>query len=861
MQTKSIERSVDLVEILERDVYPRLSPKQIYNWAGHNFKESGDRMRGNPPWGQSKSGSSFAVFADLGFLDSHNGQESGDPIKYVYSLKVGRYEYPKGRDWIETVKALFDMAAVPFPDREWTPEQVKAAQRRESRQTVLKLVQDYCQGILWSEAGEPDRRHLMRDRGFSEDGLRDFEIGVYPTVREVRQYLLERGIDLDFAQEIGLLTDKWEGYMTFPWATPYGQPLTLYGHQSKEWAERTGKPKKYALFNPKDDLGAWLHTKESPYLFNRAVRDRHKELVLVEGITDAAIAHQFGDTRVVACVGAMLTKDQAQILARHGIERVIIALDPDQAGDKGIESCIKSLTNVGVTPYVAPRLMEGVDPDDFILDYGIEPWKFNTSQAIHGYRWKAEQIIATADLTTDIGREIATKTALTYASSQSNQLAIEQYFSPAIEEGLGINKFQQPEPQEIIIESRIAKKLDEFDQVIAKLSDISSIESKARQFYDYTLFRKTIGLSDRELKQVWQLSQTEKKPFDAVCSHKFIGENPESRKWLIPKFIPAGSLIIWYAEGGKGKTLAAYDAVRCIASGADWLGSKVHRSHKCLIIQTEESKADTQDRLIIQGYLEEVPEETENSGVLITNEFTFSQIDELAKFIEARNIDLVVIDSLTAANQDSTATENDVAYGNMLLELRNKIVNPMGCTILVIHHENKNSGIRGSTAIKANVDFVTRLHSGGSEDKLTTTERIFEIEKARGGILGRFVVSLNTFNYHWDLTAHIDEYGNRKVVDDRLASRIIGFLRLNPDRDFTVKELVEGLENSFVTEVIRAEAEVLRRIGEIGGRYKKVQREDGTKFGFWKYYSLETQQLTEPVATMTDDEDEFEEEF
>lgn len=410
-------------------------------------------------------------------------------------------------------------------------------------------------------------------------------------------------------------------------------------------------------------------------------------------------------------------------------------------------------------------------------------------------------------------------------------------------------------PVEAKIEERLETTLSQFEQVISKLSDISTINGKAKQFYDYTKFRKEIGLSDRELKQLWQLSQLEHKPFEAVCIREFIGDDPESRKWLIPKFIPSGSLLIWYAEGGKGKTLCAYDAVRAIASGENWLGSRVHSPNKCLIIQTEESKADTQDRLIIQGYLESVPDEQ----VWITNRFTFSQIDELTEFIKKYQISLVVVDSLTTANQDNSSGENDVSYGNTILELREKIVNPLGCSVLIIHHENKNLSMRGSSAIKANVDFVVRLHSGGSEDKLSKTERIFELEKARGGVMGRYLINLDTFNYRWSLVGEVDEYGNRQTADDRLAAAIYTHLELNPNKEFTVKEIFQDLREEFSMDLIRTEIEILRRIGEVGGRYKQVTLEDGSRFGYWKYYGVNTNAVAEQVVQV--ENDEFEEEF
>ena len=374
------KQDVDLVQILEREIYPRLTAELVYNWTGHDFQRSGNRLRGKPPWGQSKSGNSFTAFDDLGFLDAHNGGETGNPVKYRHSLKVRQYEYPKGRDWLEIVQELASEAGVTLPEREWTPAQIEKARRRESRQAILRAVQEYCASILWTARGENERQHLIDERGFTSQGLTDLGIGLYPSVKEVREVLQAKGLDLSLAKQVGVLAGKWEGYMIFPWSNPYSEPLTLYGHQSKEWAAATGKPKKYALFNPKDNGKAWLHTKESPYLFNRVIRSRHKEVVLVEGITDAAIAHQFGDTRVIGCVAAMLSLDQCETMARHRIEKVTIALDPD---------ALSRLMSEGIDYSCTQKALEDIQAENshlfqFTQDTGLsyEPNSTLTASAI-----------------------------------------------------------------------------------------------------------------------------------------------------------------------------------------------------------------------------------------------------------------------------------------------------------------------------------------------------------------------------------------------------------------------------------------------------------------------------------------------
>jgi hypothetical protein len=192
------------------------------------------------------------------------------------------------------------------------------------------------------------------------------------------------------------------------------------------------------LPNPKEDGVAWEQTKRSPLYFDRARRDGHKHVALVEGVTDAALAQVHGDTRVIACVAAELSRQQVQTLARNGVCAVTICLDPDSAGDNGILSCIRSLTAAGITPYVAPRLPDGQDPDEFIQARQIDAWREHLDRAVHAYRYQAEGIIQRHQtggrISSDVAGESAMEAAVAFAAQQpvgnTDQLA--RYFWPVI---------------------------------------------------------------------------------------------------------------------------------------------------------------------------------------------------------------------------------------------------------------------------------------------------------------------------------------------------------------------------------------------------------------------------------------------
>jgi hypothetical protein len=470
-------KKVSLLTFWEQEVLPRLTADLVYDHSSHAFQRSGQKWRGGSPFRKSKSGTSFAVWPEtLRFYDA-GCEFAGDPLAYIHSIKVNRWEHPKGIDWVEALREAALRVGVTLPEREHSPREIEVAAKWEARRGILAAVYAQCREWLWSEAGTGALNHLIAERGLSREAIAELGLGCYLSKDEVAAALKEQNHNLEIAEEVGVLTRKWEGYVTFPWHTAWGQPLTVYGHCptkplplkkhhrgwkgerdaayrawgklseahkiEQPWLEPT-VPKKYACWNPKDDEGAWLATKESPLYFDRALAAGHKEVVVVEGVTDAAVAQALGDTRVVACVAASLSGEQVQSLRRSGIERAIICLDPDSAGDKGIESCIKSLLLAGITPYVAPRLPVGEDgdgdPDKFIIRNGIDAWLEHThvGKAQHGLRWKAQQLASYTGNTDAEQQSVlaeATKWAAQFKEKDAGALHI--FFWPTIGQALG----------------------------------------------------------------------------------------------------------------------------------------------------------------------------------------------------------------------------------------------------------------------------------------------------------------------------------------------------------------------------------------------------------------------------------------
>lgn len=418
---------------LINDACATLSVEQIYTDPSHKFKPSGDKFRGGCPYHESKSGTSFVVNDSSKLFYCPGCSFGGSVIDYIHSLRVGRWENPKGKDFIDAAKELASLAGLQFPEREYTAEEINQARKWEERKSMLEVVYDYCQQVLWSERGEQARRYLIEERGLTEQGIRDLGLGLYLSANEVQQELEKRQLNVTEAkQDWTLIWKKLEGYIIYPWYDSYGKPLTIYGrYQSKSTPD--GRPKTIAVKGQ--------GTKDSPLYLDRVLKAGHTEAVFVEGVNDAAMLQSSGDTRVVAYVGGSCSSGQIKTTKQSGIELVTVCGDPDTGGDNGTYSNVIRMTKAGIAVFVAPRLPDGLDPDEFLIRYGLEVWRKHIAAAIHGYTWIAQRLIAEHDPSTDKGKFALQQAAIAFSKTMESgeeKTNLTLFFWPEICKALGV---------------------------------------------------------------------------------------------------------------------------------------------------------------------------------------------------------------------------------------------------------------------------------------------------------------------------------------------------------------------------------------------------------------------------------------
>jgi DNA primase catalytic core len=374
-----------LGDFLDQEILPRLRAEDVFSSPLHRWKTQGKEWKGSCPWPtghDNKTGTAFSVNPSTLEWYCSGCRDGGHVVQYLHKLKGGSGK-PTGEDFVSLVRELAAMAGVTFPERSYSPEEVEERTRQEGRRSALAVLMDYARETLWSPKGEAARAYLKEKRGLKEEEILELGLGLYHSAHEVEEALRSAGVDAEAVKSSAVTWEKLEGYILFPWADAMGRPLTVYGRAVG--APPEGKPKTIAL--PGEG------TKGSPLYFDRARKAGVSEVVVVEGVLDAAVLQVRGDHRAVASVAARLSDLQIETLRRFKVKRVFICGDPDGGGDKGNADNVKALTAAGLEAFVVPRLPDGQDPDEYVNEHGLEAWRELVKRSLPGAVFQAERIL------------------------------------------------------------------------------------------------------------------------------------------------------------------------------------------------------------------------------------------------------------------------------------------------------------------------------------------------------------------------------------------------------------------------------------------------------------------------------------
>lgn len=314
--------------------------------------------------------------------------EGGD----IFSFVMRR----EGLTFPEALKRLAARAGIEVDERT-SREDARKARLRE----VLEQAIAFYHVVLTQSKTGASALEYLHGRGFTDETIERFQLGWAPGGWDQMIKMLQsrRNVAVAELAEVGLTSqrqggrgayDKFRSRVIFPIRDAAGNAVGIGGRilpgaagagdgaftgAAGGGAPDAGAPK--YLNSPATTL---FDKSRTLYLIERARGEmrRSEEAVLVEGYTDALMAHQAGFENVVASLGTALTPAQVALIARYARE-IVLAYDVDPAGQHAgsiggaelfrlIGSLAAEETGVEITRVRVARLPEGKDPDEVIRD-------------------------------------------------------------------------------------------------------------------------------------------------------------------------------------------------------------------------------------------------------------------------------------------------------------------------------------------------------------------------------------------------------------------------------------------------------------------------------------------------------------
>jgi DNA primase len=374
-----------------------------------SLKKAGTTFKGLCPFHGEKT-PSFVVTPARQTYHCFGCGKGGDVFNFVMERD--------GLSFPDALKLLAGKAGVELDERT-----AREDARRARLRDVLEAAIAFYHTVLLHRTGQPALDYL-RGRGFTDETIEKFQLGWAPggwdsmttTLQARRQIrpeeLVEVGLATPRQSSRGGVYDRFRARIIFPIRDANGGAVGLGGRILEAAVPEGRDPGPKYLNSPATPL---FDKSRTLYLIDRAKAPIRKsgQAVLVEGYTDALMAHQAGFDNVVASLGTALTPGQVALLTRYA-KRIALAYDVDPAGQSAGTFGVTELnaligevqagdTGVGLTDVGVVRLPEGKDPDEVIRE-APDTWREATRTPVQILAYLIDYHAGRVDLHTPEGR-------------------------------------------------------------------------------------------------------------------------------------------------------------------------------------------------------------------------------------------------------------------------------------------------------------------------------------------------------------------------------------------------------------------------------------------------------------------------
>ncbi len=304
------------------------------------LQKTGVNYKARCPFHNEKT-PSFTVSEEKQIWHCFGCGKGGDAFGFLMEIE--------GLEFKEALKNLAERVGVELPRYNYNP-QVK--QTKDKTLEILELATKFYEKQLWEGAGKNKILNYLRERGLTDETIKEFRIGYAPDGwRNIMEFLTEREYTIDDILKTGLLVKK-----STPQMADSNHPITKADCYDRfrnriifPITDIMGKPIGYtARVAPGDDesQAKYVNTPETAVYHKSKILygiDKAKmsikqtdEVLLVEGNMDVIASWQAGIKNVVAVSGTALTEEQLNILKRY-TDNLKMFFDMDEAGQKAAQ--------------------------------------------------------------------------------------------------------------------------------------------------------------------------------------------------------------------------------------------------------------------------------------------------------------------------------------------------------------------------------------------------------------------------------------------------------------------------------------------------------------------------------------------
>lgn len=270
------------------------------------------------------------------FHDDNDPSMSVSPDKQIYKCFVcghggNVFRFLQDYEKLNFVDSVIKVGeSVNIDLSEFQREAVEVDPQLQSYYKIMEEAQNFLSYQLYTDKGT-EGLQILHDRGYSDEVLKKFEVGLALSSESLSKFLLAKNYDEQDLIEVNLSRDSDQGLrdvffdrLMFPIQDQQGKVIAYSGR-----AIQKDHDIKYI-----NSSNTQLYTKgNAVYNYHRAKDPaRHADAIIItEGVTDVFAFHIAGFDNVVSLLGVAGTDQQIKEVARLN-RNVILAFDGDEAG-------------------------------------------------------------------------------------------------------------------------------------------------------------------------------------------------------------------------------------------------------------------------------------------------------------------------------------------------------------------------------------------------------------------------------------------------------------------------------------------------------------------------------------------------